>query len=251
MTDLGGLHTIAESGVASDVLDERRVLLDHHVQAARKGDVEAFDALVRATYAHTYSLAYKLTGNAEDADDVAQDTYLRAFRALARFRGDAAFPTWLYRITVNSASNLLTKRRRSVSIDALTKEAAKGSHRHGHHDDHDQPLLQLVETHPDADPVERVIAADLRERVRVSLAGLPSLLRQVLVLREVEGLPHSAIAERLGISETAAKVRLHRARQKLKADLDCEPDLESVPQPAREPALESADRAAPAQQSAA
>jgi RNA polymerase sigma-70 factor, ECF subfamily len=181
-------------------------ILDDHVRAAQEGDEAAFDALVRATYANTYSLAYQLTGNAEDADDVAQDTYLRAFRALARFRGDAAFPTWLYRITVNSALNLRAKRRRApqVSLD---------DHRH---------TLQLVETSSENDPVARILAVELKDRVLSSLSSLPALLRQVVVLREVEGLPHSAIAERLGISETAAKVRLHRARQKLKTALSDE-----------------------------
>jgi RNA polymerase sigma-70 factor, ECF subfamily len=183
--------------------------LADQVRAAQEGDAAAFDELVRATYANTYSLAYQLTGNAEDANDVAQDTYLRAFRALARFRGDAAFPTWLYRITVNSASNVLSKRRRTphVSLD-------------------DQRLtLHLVETNPESDPVAWALAADLKDRVLSSLASLPALLRQVVVMREVEGLPHAAIAERLGISEAAAKVRLHRARQKLKADLVDLPDL--------------------------
>jgi RNA polymerase sigma-70 factor, ECF subfamily len=171
------------------------------VQAAKAGDAEAFDELVRATYAKTYSLAYQLTGNDADAKDVAQETYLRAFKSLARFRGEAAFPTWLYRITVNSASNVLAKRRRhdhTVSLDE--------PHR----------ILHLVETNPEHDPVDRALAAELRDRVRNSLASLPSFLRQVVELREIEGLPHAAIAERLGITETAAKVRLHRARQKLR-----------------------------------
>jgi RNA polymerase sigma-70 factor, ECF subfamily len=218
MSDVGNLPPGA---VALEVTDatfepplpflESAELLSDRVRAAQHGDTAAFDELVRATYASTYSLAYKLTGNPEDADDVAQDTYLRAFRGLTRFRGDAAFPTWLYRITVNSASNVLAKRRKSVSLDVIDGT--------GHGTDDDRPFLQIVETHPDTDPLERAVASELRERVRTALAGLPALLRQVVVLREVEGLPHSAIAERLGISEAAAKVRLHRARQKLKADL--------------------------------
>ncbi len=210
MTDLGDLHPhIVAGGLQIDhhASDLTGPPLDDRVRAAQEGDAAAFDELVRATYAGTYSLAYQLTGNPEDANDVAQDTYLRAFRALTRFRGDAAFPTWLYRITVNSASNVMAKRRRTASETPL--------------EDH----LHLVETNPDTDPVARAMASDLRDRVRSSFAGLPSLLRQVIVLREIEGLPHSAIAEKLGISEAAAKVRLHRARQKLKADLQPEHDL--------------------------
>jgi RNA polymerase sigma-70 factor, ECF subfamily len=171
------------------------------VAAAQDGDADAFTDLVRATYGNTYSLALRLTGNDQDAKDVAQDTYLRAFRALTRFRGEAAFPTWLYRITCNSASNLLAKRRGTTT--SADQDAA----------------LTLVDTNPDSDPVGRAIAGDLLERVTNALAGLPSLMRQVFELKEVEGLSHSAIAERLGISETAAKVRLHRARKRLQHDL--------------------------------
>jgi RNA polymerase sigma-70 factor (ECF subfamily) len=82
------------------------------VAEARDGDRSAFDALVRRTWADTYSLAFRLTGNAEDARDVCQEAYLRAYRGLRRFRGDARFTTWLYRITANCASTQLGRRRR-------------------------------------------------------------------------------------------------------------------------------------------
>jgi RNA polymerase sigma-70 factor, ECF subfamily len=212
MTDLG--EQPAEQCEHRHGHPNRELVLEDHVRAAQDGDEAAFDALVRATYASTYSLAYQLTGNAEDADDVAQDTYLRAFRALARFRGDAAFPTWLYRITVNSALNLRAKRRRAPQVSL----------------DDQRITLQLVETSSENDPVARVLAVELKDRVLSSLSSLPALLRQVVVLREVEGLPHSAIAERLGISEAAAKVRLHRARQKLKAALSEEVELGISPE---------------------
>jgi RNA polymerase sigma-70 factor, ECF subfamily len=197
--------------------------MQDQVEAAKAGDAAAFDELVRATYAKTYSLAYQLTGNDADAKDVAQETYLRAFKSLARFRGEAAFPTWLYRITVNSASNVLAKRRR---------------HDHAMSLDEPHRNLHLVETNPEHDPVDRALASELRDRVRTSLAALPSFLRQVVELREIEGLPHAAIAERLGITETAAKVRLHRARQKLRHLLsDSEPlmpQAETQPEAPRE-----------------
>src|SRR6058998_382807 len=82
------------------------------VAAARDGDRDAFDELVRATYADTYTLAYRLTGDEEDARDVVQESYLRAYRGLKRFRGDAQFTTWLYRITANCASTHLGRRAR-------------------------------------------------------------------------------------------------------------------------------------------
>src|SRR5438270_10164558 len=92
------------------------------VTAAKAGDRSAFDELVRATYADTYTLAYRLTGNEEDARDVVQDAYLRAYKGLRRFRGDAQFSTWMYRITANCASSLLGKRARNRHED-LDEEA--------------------------------------------------------------------------------------------------------------------------------
>src|SRR6201996_4416626 len=83
------------------------------VAAARSGDRSAFDELVKATYTDMYTLAYRLTGNEEDARDVVQEAYLRAYRGLKRFRGDAQFTTWLYRITANCAANLLARRART------------------------------------------------------------------------------------------------------------------------------------------
>src|SRR5687768_17894538 len=82
------------------------------VTAARDGDRAAFDEIVKATYADTYTLALRLTGNEEDARDVVQEAYLRAYRGLDKFRGDAQFSTWLYRITANCAATALGKRKR-------------------------------------------------------------------------------------------------------------------------------------------
>jgi RNA polymerase sigma-70 factor (ECF subfamily) len=170
------------------------------VEAAKAGDRDAFDELVRATYTDTYTLAYRLTGDEEDARDVTQEAYLRAFRALKRFRGDAQFSTWLYRITANCAATLVGKRSRARH-DELTEENAA-------------PDLR-----PEADPEAMADAELLRDRVSGALAELPPRLRAVVVLRDVYDLPHEAIAQELGITEAAAKVRLHRARRKLRERL--------------------------------
>jgi RNA polymerase sigma-70 factor (ECF subfamily) len=176
------------------------VELSELVVAARDGDQLAFEQLVKATYAGTYTLAFRLTGDEEDARDVVQESYLRAYRGLKRFRGDAQFTTWLYRITANCASTHLGKRAR---------------HRHDELLD-DSPL---ADTNPDIDPEARSDATALRERLNVALRELPPRLRAVVVLRDVYDLPHEAIAAELGISESAAKVRLHRARRKLREHL--------------------------------
>lgn len=170
------------------------------VASARDGDRQAFDELVRVTHADTYTLAFRLTGDEEDARDVVQEAYLRAYRGLRRFRGDAQFSTWLYRITANCAATHLGRRTR---------------HRH---DSLDQAAA-VADPHPDRDPQLRADADDLRGRLRSALDDLPARLRAVVVLRDVYDLPHEAIAAELGISESAAKVRLHRARNKLRDQL--------------------------------
>jgi RNA polymerase sigma-70 factor (ECF subfamily) len=170
------------------------------VAAAQAGDRAAFDELVRATYAETYTLALRLTGNEEDASDVVQEAYLRAYKGLRRFRGDARFSTWMYRITANCAATLLVRGRK---------------HRH---DELDEDTPQHDER-PGYSPEARLESFELRDRLQAAIAELSPKLRAVVLLRDVYDLPHEAIAAELGISETAAKVRLHRARLRLREQL--------------------------------
>jgi RNA polymerase sigma-70 factor (ECF subfamily) len=167
------------------------------VAAARDGSREAFDELVRVTSRDTYTLAFRLVGNEEDARDVVQEAYLRAYKGIGKFRGEAQFSTWMYRITANCANTHLNKRRK---------------HRHDELND-ESPY---PDTNPERDPQATVVASSLRDRLTGALDELPPKLRAVVVLRDVYDLPHEAIAAELGISETAAKVRLHRARRKLR-----------------------------------
>ena len=170
------------------------------MEAARRGDREAFNELVRSTYRDIYSLAYRLTGNPDDASDVVQDAYVRAYRAIRRFRGDSSFSTWMYRITSNCASTHLSRRTRQ-----RTEELSD-----------DVPIVDL---RPEQDPSLRAEAAVLRHHVDRALRTLPERLRQVGVLRDLHDLSHSEIAAELGITTSAAKVRLHRARQRLRVVL--------------------------------
>jgi RNA polymerase sigma-70 factor (ECF subfamily) len=169
------------------------------VAAARDGDRDAFDELVKVTYMETYTLAFRLTGDEEDARDVVQESYLRAFRGLKRFRGDAQFSTWMYRITANCAATHLGKRKR---------------HRHDDLTD-DIAIDEQIAANPEA----RVDAVAVRDRLQEALRELPPRLRAVVVLRDIYDLPHETIAAELGISESAAKVRLHRARRKLRDEV--------------------------------
>ncbi len=176
------------------------------VALAKEGDQQAFEELVRATYVDTYTLALRLTGDEEDARDVVQESYLRAYKGLKRFRGEARFSTWMYRITANCAANQLGKRAK---------------HRHDELDDDSG----VVDERPEHDPEAQADAGDLRARLKSALADLPPKLKTVVVLRDVYDLPHEAIAAELGISESAAKVRLHRARRKLRERLFNGPDI--------------------------
>jgi RNA polymerase sigma-70 factor, ECF subfamily len=170
------------------------------IQAARAGDRQAFDELVRLTYVDLFTLAVRLTGNEEDARDVVQDAYLRAWRGIGKFRGDAQLSTWLYRITANCASTHLSRRRRLRTEPLL-------------------PGLDPAELRPDVQPEAATESGLDLLRLGAAVDALPARLRAVVVLRDVYGLAHEAIAEELGISVSAAKVRLHRARKRLREDV--------------------------------
>ena len=174
------------------MVDETELIL-----AAQSGDRDAFDELVRSTYVDLFTLAVRLTGNEEDARDVVQDAYLRAWKGIGSFRGDAQLSTWLYRITANCASTHLSRRRR-LRTEPLVAGYDPAELRH------DAQPAAMAET-----------TLDL-ERIAAAVDELPAKLRSVVVLRDVYGLPHEAIAEELGISVSAAKVRLHRARKRLR-----------------------------------
>ena len=178
------------------------------MEAARRGDRDAFNELVRSTYRDIYSLAYRLTGNRDDAADVVQDAYVRAYRAIRRFRGDSSFSTWMYRITSNCASTHLSRRSRQRT-EELSDE------------------VPIVDLRPEQDPSLRAEAAVLRHHIDRAIRALPERLRQVVVLRDLHDLSHSEIADELGITTSAAKVRLHRARQRLRAVLQRTTDLDA------------------------
>ena len=167
------------------------------INAAKAGDRGAFDELVRRTFVDTFTLARRLTGNEEDARDVVQETYLRAWKAIGKFRGDSQFSTWLYRITANTASTQVHRRRRQRAEPFAE----------GFDPADDRAEQQITQSAESAESLDRISAA---------LDDLPAKLRSAVVLKDVYGLSHEAIAEELGISVSAAKVRLHRARRKLR-----------------------------------
>ena len=177
--------------------DGRREDLARLVAAARQGERGAFDELVRRTYVDTYTLAVRLTANEEDARDVVQEAYLRAWKGIRRFRGDAQFSTWMYRITANAASTMTQRRSRQRTTNL---------------DDVADPVEMRLEHQPEG-AAESAAALD---RLGEAVTQLPPKLRVIVVLKDVYDLSHEDIADELGISVAAAKVRLHRGRKKLR-----------------------------------
>lgn len=171
------------------------------IARAQSGDRAAFAALVRAHQDEVYTLARRLVGDPHLAADVAQETLIRAWKALPKFRGDSQLSTWLHRITVNTAwtHKKRAKRHSTSSIDDHYDIAAP--------EDGDHPSVAGE-------------MLDLRGRLRVALDRLPEGQRQVVVLKDVYGWSHAEISDAMDISVTAAKVRLHRARARLAKDLE-------------------------------
>jgi RNA polymerase sigma-70 factor (ECF subfamily) len=172
---------------------------DPVVAAAQGGDHAAFDRLVRRHQNEVYTLALRLTADRDVAMDVAQDAFIRAWRALPGFRGDARFSTWLHRITVNVAWTTQRRRRR-----------------------HRADSIDDMAVHPEAgglSPEAAGEASDLRPRLAAAIGALPAAQRTVVVLKDIHGWSHGEIAEELGITVAAAKVRLHRARRTLRGAL--------------------------------
>ena len=171
------------------------------IARAQGGDRAAFAALVRSHGNEVYTLARSLVGDPHLAADIAQETMIRAWRALPKFRGDAALSTWLHRITVNTAwtQKKRVKKHAGQSIDDLV----------------DVPDV-VGANHPE-------VAGELMElrgRLRLALNNLPDAQRQVVILKDVYGWSHAEIATSMDITVTAAKVRLHRARARMARDLE-------------------------------
>ena len=171
------------------------------VRAVQRGESGAMDDLIRGTYTDVYALCRRLLGDPADAADATQDVYLRVVRSVLGFRGEAAFGTWLHRVTVNVCMTELRKRG-----DVRARGQSAGWF--------DAVFDEIEST--DTSPEDRVTQADLARRTAKALAELPEDAREVVILRDVQGLSTKETAELLGVSEGAVKVRLHRAHANLR-----------------------------------
>ena len=177
------------------------------VERVRGGDVSAYDTLVRKYERRVFRIAQHITQNREDAEDVVQDAFLKAYEKLEQFQGNAKFYTWLVRIAVNESLMRLRRRRsgRMVSIDEDVETEEGGVPR------------DIADWAPD--PEQNYNQAELAEILRKTIQGLPQGFRIVFVLRDVEGLSTEETAETLNLRVPAVTSRLLRARLQLRERL--------------------------------
>lgn len=157
------------------------------------GDLEAYDRLVAVHQDRIYQVTYRITGNHEDAWDAAQETFLNAFRSLARFRGAALFSTWLHRIAVNAALDLIRRRPPQPTVP-----------------------LESVTISGGTEPADAASRSDVQRRINQAIALLPAEQRVVVVLRDLQGLSYEDIASALRIPPGTLRSRLSRGREALR-----------------------------------
>jgi RNA polymerase sigma-70 factor (ECF subfamily) len=180
------------------------------IRAAQAGDRSAFDQLVRAYDQSVLRLANNILRSPEDARDAYQDTFLRVYRNLHRFRFDCSFHTWLYRIATNICLDILRKRKVRREESGVV-ETAEGSL---------DRMDVVTEQRADGDPQRKLFSGQIRRKVREALSQLTPRERMVFELRHYEGLRLRNIGEIAGTSEEAAKNCLFRATQKMRAALE-------------------------------
>jgi RNA polymerase sigma-70 factor (ECF subfamily) len=177
------------------------------VALVKAGDHDAFRHLVERHSRSVFRLAYRLTGHEQDAEDVVQETFLRAFRQIRRFEARSSFATWLYRITVNCSHDLLRQRPKAGSRPSL--------------DDPDLGVAALLaDPSVSADPMRELASRRIDERVRLAMSALSDQERSAFVMRHFEGLSIEEIGRMLDLKTSAAKHSIFRAVHKLRRALE-------------------------------
>lgn len=176
------------------------------VERAKRGDVEAFEQLISQYEKKVVNTAYRLTGNIEDAMDVAQEAFIRAYSSIPEFRGDSSFATWLFRIVHNACLDELRKRKRQrvTSLDEPVQSSDGEMER------------QLAVANSSDGPEEALERVEVQRAVQESINALDEEYRIVIVMRDIQGYSYNEIAETLGINLGTVKSRLNRARNALK-----------------------------------
>ena len=196
------VQPVAKSGPPVNPTEEQSL-----VRRSQQGDMAAYDDLVRRYQERIYATIYHMTSNHEDANDLAQETFIKAFQAIKSFKGGSSFYTWVYRIAVNKTINFLKQRknRTHMSLNDLDFNA-----------EHDPDLVALVS---DKTPRREVNLAELQEKLNTAMQKLSEPHRLVVTLHDVQGLPHDEIAEIMECNIGTVRSRLFYARQQLQAYL--------------------------------
>ena len=179
--------------------DPERLQLEN----ARNGDLDAFSALVERYSARVYGVCFSYLGNRQDAEDCAQETFVKAFRAMGDYQFLSSFYTWIYRIAANTCMDF--RRRQNKHATVSLDEAMET--------DDSQVFWQVPDRGPLPD--ELAIQAETRSMIREGISRLPDFLREIIVLRDLEGLSYRELATLLNLSEGTVKSRLSRARNQL------------------------------------
>jgi len=177
------------------------------VRKAKAGDMDAYDQLIRRYQERIYATIYHMTSNHEDANDLAQETFVKAYSALKNFKGDSSFFTWVYRIAVNKTINFLKQRknRSFLSLNDLD-----------HNVEHDQELVELVSQDT---PRRNAGLTELSEKLNEAMQKLSEDHRMVVTLHDVQGLSHEEIGKIMDCNTGTVRSRLFYARQQLQAYL--------------------------------
>lgn len=177
------------------------------IRRAQNGDVKAFDVLMTDVQGRIYGLLYNMTSSKEDAEDLLQEVFLKAFQALPKFKGQSSFYTWVYRIAVNRAINFVKRRkkRQGLSLDDIDMGLER-----------DPALVHLA----NLDTPERSIRLkELQENLNTALQSLSEKHRTVVIMHDIQGMPHHEIADIIGCSSGTVRSRLFYARRELQAIL--------------------------------
>ena len=172
------------------------------VRKVLQGDVNAFEKLVTEYEKAVYAIAQRMTGNPEDAADMTQETFIKAYNSLSSFRGDSKFSVWLYRIANNVCLDFLRSKNRRPTVSLSAED-----------DDGEETQLDIAD---ESQSPELLLESSLtRDAVRRGLDSLPPDYKQILLLREIQGLSYEEIAAALGIESGTVKSRIFRARKRL------------------------------------
>jgi RNA polymerase sigma-70 factor (ECF subfamily) len=203
------LEQVASAAVA----DARPQAEAPFIERLKRGDAAAFETLVNERSGEIYGLLYRLTENAEEARDLTQETFLRAFQSIVHFRGDSDLRTWIYRIAINQARNRWRwwrRRRRDATVSIDAPEFGGG--RLG--------LIATLKSNTIKDPEQDTLANERERALKKALSSLRRVYREAVVLRDIEGFAYEEIAATLGISVGTVKSRLARGRQELRRKLE-------------------------------